>query len=183
MNPHARALAALGVEGAARDRLAIYLDQIAAWSARVNLTGARTAEERVRILVGPVLAAGPLATRRILDVGSGNGSPGLVLGLLRPELGVTLLEPRLKRWAFLREVARATGRDGMEVLRARHDEYAGPPSETVTVRALALPLADLAPLVVPGGRLLIFGPRPEATDPFLPAVDHTAFHELRLPGA
>lgn len=105
----------------------------------------------------------PLLERgRLLDVGSGNGSPGLVLALLRPDVEVTLLEPRLKRWAFLREAARACGRSDVEVLRARHDEYAGAPAATVTVRALALTPADLFPLTAPGGRLIVFGPPPAA---------------------
>jgi 16S rRNA (guanine527-N7)-methyltransferase len=99
----------------------------------------------------------------LVDVGSGNGSPGLVLALLRPDLAVTLLEPRLKRWVFLREAARACGRADIEVVRARHDQYAGLPALTVTVRALALTPADLAPLTAKGGRLVVFGPVPEAS--------------------
>ena len=146
--------------GAAAAPLALYLDLLAAWAERVNLTGARTPEERVATLVAPVLPAAPLpAPGTLLDVGSGNGSPGLVLALLRPDLEVTLLEPRQKRWAFLREAARATGREA-SVLRQRHDQYGGPPARTVTVRALALGPAALAPLVLAGGRLLVFGPAP-----------------------
>lgn len=149
--------------GAAAEPLGRYLDLLAAWSSRVNLTAARTAEDRVRLLVRPVVPAAALpAPGRLIDVGSGNGSPGLVLALLRPDLRVTLLEPRLRRWAFLREAARACGRADVEVLRARHDEYAGPPAETVTVRALALTAAALAPLAAPGGRLIVFGPAPAA---------------------
>jgi 16S rRNA (guanine527-N7)-methyltransferase len=91
-----------------------------------------------------------------MDVGSGNGSPGLVLALLRDDLEVTLLEPRQRRWAFLREAARRAGRP-VEVVRARHDEYPGPPAATVTVRALRLPLSELQPLLVPGGRVVLFG--------------------------
>jgi 16S rRNA (guanine527-N7)-methyltransferase len=140
--------------------LARYLDLLAAWSPRVNLTGARGPAERVRLLVEPVLAAAPLVAGPLLDVGSGNGSPGLVLALLRPEVAVTLLEPRLKRWAFLREAARAAGRADVEVRRERHDQYPGEPAATVTVRALALPLEELRALVRPGGRLLVFGPGP-----------------------
>jgi 16S rRNA (guanine527-N7)-methyltransferase len=181
---HASALAALGVEGPQRDRLAAYLDQVAAWSLRVNLTGARSAEERARILVEPVLTAASFVRGRLLDIGSGNGSPGLVLALLRPEISVTLLEPRLKRWAFLRDAARAAGRTHIEVLRARHDEYSGPPAATVTVRALALGPGELEPLVAPGGSLLVFGPRPDPGRGFEPAVEHHgSFHLLRRPGA
>jgi 16S rRNA (guanine527-N7)-methyltransferase len=132
----------------------------------VNLTAARTPEERVRLLVTAVLPALPLVRPgRLLDVGSGNGSPGLVLALAREDLHATLLEPRAKRWAFLREAARAAGAASrVEAVRARHDEYPGPPADTVTLRALALSLPDIAPLVVPGGRLLVFGvaPAPDA---------------------
>ena len=126
----------------------------------MNLTGARTPADRVALLVEGVLPAAPHALPgRLIDVGSGNGSPGLVLALVRPELSVVLLEPRQRRWAFLREACRAAGRPDVEVLRARHDRYAGPAATTVTVRGLDLPLAALAPLVAEGGRALIFGQR------------------------
>ena len=158
-------------------RLAAYLDTLAAWSARVNLTGARTAPERVRLLVGGVVpAAGLPVPGSLIDVGSGNGSPGLVLALLRDDLEVTLLEPRARRWAFLREAARAAGRP-VRVLRFRHDSYPGPPARTVTLRGVALPLAELAPLVEPGGRVLVFGGRPLAGGPFEPTGEATG-----LPG-
>jgi 16S rRNA (guanine527-N7)-methyltransferase len=122
----------------------------------------------VRLLVGDVLPAAPLADPgSLIDVGSGNGSPGLVFALLRDDLEVTLLEPRARRWAFLREAARAAGR-GVRILRLRHDAYAGPPARTLTLRALALPLAELAGLVLPGGRVLVLGGRPEAGGPFAP---------------
>jgi 16S rRNA (guanine527-N7)-methyltransferase len=148
-------------------RLAAYLDTLAAWSPRVNLTGARTPEERVRLLVGDVLPAAPLAEPgSLIDVGSGNGSPGLVFALLRDELQVTLLEPRARRWAFLREAARAAGR-GVRVLRLRHDGYTGEAARTVTLRAVALPLAELAGLVLPGGRVLVLGGRPADGGPFV----------------
>jgi 16S rRNA (guanine(527)-N(7))-methyltransferase RsmG len=158
--PH---LEALGLSGAAAERLERYLDLLAAWSARVNLTAARSPEGRVGLLVAPVLPAAPLlAAGRLIDIGSGNGSPGLVLALLRPDLAVTLLEPRQKRWAFLREAARVAGRPDVTVRRERHDAYAGPPAATVTLRALALSLPEIAPLVEEGGRALIFGAAPRA---------------------
>jgi 16S rRNA (guanine527-N7)-methyltransferase len=150
--------------------LAAYLDLLAAWSRRINLTAAATAGERVRILVDAVRPAAPLLEPGgLLDVGSGNGSPGLVLALLRPDLsGVTLLEPRQKRWAFLREAAREVGRPDVEVVRRRHDAYEGPAARNVTVRALALPPDALAPLLLPGGQLLVFGEgRPEDPAPRL----------------
>ena len=168
---HRVALEALGLQGPALSRLAAYLDTLAAWSPRVNLTGARSAAERVRLLVGDVLAAGTLPPPgRLIDVGSGNGSPGLVLALLRDDLEVTLLEPRARRWAFLREAARAAGRSGVRVLRLRHDAYPGPPAGTVTLRALSLPLAELLPLLEPHGTLVVFGGQPQDA----PGLERTA---------
>ncbi len=54
----------------------------------------------------------------------------------------------------------------MRVLRGRHDDYAGPPVRTVTLRALALPLTEIAPLLEPAGRLLVFGGTPRLAGPF-----------------
>jgi len=168
-DPH---LAALGL--APRDVAALsrYLDLVADWNPRVNLTGARTAAERVAILVAPVVPLAPMLEEgRLIDIGSGNGSPGLVLALVRPDLSAVLLEPRQKRWAFLREAARAVGRADVDVRRQRHDGYEGPPAQTLSLRALALPLRALAPLVVPGGRVLIWGAPPADDKSFLAEPD------------
>lgn len=167
-SPHAAALEALGLGEPALSRLCQYLDVLAAWSGRVNLTAARSNEERVRLLVGDVLAAASLpATGRLIDVGSGNGSPGLVFALLRDDLEVTLLEPRQKRWAFLREAARVAGSARrVAVERCRHDGYRGSPARTVALRALALPLGALASLVAGEGEILVLGGRPRAEPPF-----------------
>ena len=165
---HHPALEALGLREPALGRLAAYLDLLAAWNPRVNLTGARTAAARVDLLIAPVLPAAAVPDPgRLLDVGSGNGSPGLVLALLRDDLEVTLLEPRARRWAFLREAVRRTGRSQTRVLRLRHDQCREAPAPTVTVRALALPLAGLLSLVEPGGRLLVFGRERPGPHPFL----------------
>ena len=158
---HRQALLRCGLEAASFPGLAAYLDLLAEWSARVNLTGAGSPEERVEILVASVLPLLPwLLPGRLLDLGSGNGSPGLVLALLRPDLKATLLEPRMRRWAFLKEAARAAGRPEIEILRLRHDAFTGEPAQTVTLRALALPLAELSGLVVPRGRVIVLGRRP-----------------------
>jgi 16S rRNA (guanine527-N7)-methyltransferase len=160
-SPHETLLRALDLPGRVVPPLTLYLDLVAAWSRRANLTGARTPAERVDLLVAQVA---PIARRlepgTLLDIGSGNGSPGLVLALARPDLQTTLLEPRVRRWAFLREAARATGRPDIEILRERHDSYVGPPARNVTVRALRLPLDELAPLVAAGGQLLTWAEVP-----------------------
>jgi 16S rRNA (guanine527-N7)-methyltransferase len=171
---HRVALRACGVPPAAEAGLLAYLELLAAWSPRVNLTGARTPEERVVTLVAPVLPLRPLvAEGSVLDLGSGNGSPGLVLALLSPHLEMTLVEPRLRRVAFLREATRVTGRPDVQVFRGRHHEYPGPPARTVLVRALTLALADLAGLTGPGGLAIILGRPPAPAPEFAPEPSPT----------
>jgi 16S rRNA (guanine527-N7)-methyltransferase len=154
---HSSLAAGLGVDPVTADRIARYLDLLAAWNERTNLTAARTPAARIDLLVRPAVpVAARLAAGTLLDIGSGNGSPGLVLAALRADVRATLLEPRQRRWAFLREAARGMGL-GVDVRRQRHDEYDGPPTTTVTVRALRLPPGELAPLIARGGRMVVFG--------------------------
>jgi 16S rRNA (guanine527-N7)-methyltransferase len=94
----------------------------------------------------------------VIDVGSGAGLPGLVLGIARPDLRITLLEPLARRVTFLEEVVAELGLTGVAVVRGRAEESVGRlAADVVTARAVA-PLDRLAgwclPLVAPGGRLL-----------------------------
>lgn len=94
----------------------------------------------------------------VIDVGSGAGLPGIVLGVARPDLHITLLEPLARRVTFLDEVVAELGLARVTVLRGRAEESAGRLlAQVVTARAVA-PLDRLArwclPLVAPGGRLL-----------------------------
>ena len=103
---------------------------------------------------------------RLADIGSGNGAPGIVLAILRPDLIVTLLEPRLRRAVFLEEVSSELRLQNVSVLRSRHDGFSGEPFETLTLKALEIPLEELAPLVRPGGAVWRFGGRPKTVPPF-----------------
>ena len=108
-------------------RFARLLDRVATWTARVDLTAARDAESLVDIyLVDALLLAAllPSDCGRVVDVGSGGGAPGLSAALLRPELHITLLEPRAKRVAFLRTSAEELGCENVEVRRGRSEGLA-----------------------------------------------------------
>lgn len=99
---------------------------------------------------------------RVVDVGSGAGLPGLPMALRRPDLRVVLVEPMLRRTAFLEQCIATLGlQDRVSVLRGRAET---PEMRSrldwpawITARAVA-PLDRLAdwclPLLAPGGRLL-----------------------------
>lgn len=95
----------------------------------------------------------------VCDVGSGAGLPGIPLALARPDLKITLLEPLLRRTAFLQEVVELLGLDHVTVVRGRAEEVLGTlqPVHVVTARAVA-PLDRLAgwgiPLLRPYGEML-----------------------------
>ncbi|MDT0329722.1 16S rRNA (guanine(527)-N(7))-methyltransferase RsmG [Nocardiopsis lambiniae] len=94
----------------------------------------------------------------VVDIGSGAGLPGLVLGLLRPDVRMILLEPLLRRTVFLNEAVEILDLPNVEVRRGRAEEAHGELlTDFVTARAVA-PLPRLAgwalPLLRKGGSLL-----------------------------
>src|SRR3954471_2004435 len=97
----------------------------------------------------------------VVDVGSGAGLPGIVRGVARPDLPITLVEPLARRTAFLSEAVTLLGLEAtVTVVRGRAEDVVdGPPAgaDVVTARAVAS-LDRLAgwclPLARTGGRLL-----------------------------
>ena len=101
---------------------------------------------------------------RVVDVGSGAGLPGIPLGLARPDLELTLVEPMARRVEFLEEVvAELAAPAGLRwrVVRGRAEERsvatAVGPVDVVTARAVA-PLPRLVGwcrgLMRPGTQLI-----------------------------
>jgi 16S rRNA (guanine527-N7)-methyltransferase len=99
---------------------------------------------------------------RVVDVGSGAGLPGIPLGLARPDVRVTLVEPMARRIEFLEEVLPELPDDGRwRIVRGRAEDrsVAGAvgPVDVVTARAVA-PLPRLVAwcrrLMRPGTQLV-----------------------------
>jgi 16S rRNA G527 N7-methylase RsmG len=83
-----------------------YFDLVKAWSARTDLTSARSDLELAEILfldaAHLVRAAWPPSSASIVDIGAGVGAPPIPLMLSDASLHGTLVEPRRIRIAFLR---------------------------------------------------------------------------------
>jgi 16S rRNA (guanine527-N7)-methyltransferase len=115
---------------------------------------------------------------RVVDVGSGAGLPGIPLGLARPDVILTLVEPMARRVEFLEEVVTAiAGPAGLSwrVVRGRAEDRAVAAAvravDVVTARAVA-PLPRLVGwcigLMRPGTQLVaLVGSRAVAELPAL----------------
>ena len=94
--------------------------------------------------------------RRIADLGSGAGWPGLALAAALPDAHVALVESAARHCRYLERAVAAAGLTNVEVVHARAEEWrAGlDANDLVTARALAsLPVIVeyAAPLLVEGG--------------------------------
>ena len=87
-----------------------YYNELVAWNKKINLTSiTRDKEIAVKhfldsLAYSRVLAPFPNHNESLLDVGSGAGFPGLPLKISHPDLDLTLLEPNVKKGAFLRHI-------------------------------------------------------------------------------
>lgn len=144
-----RALELLGVSRETEQRLSILVDELRRWQSVKNLVGSGTLD---RIWIRHVADSAQLLdhapdARRWIDLGSGAGFPGLVLGVLlrdRPDAQIHLVESNGRKCAFLRHAARVTGANAV-VHQARLETVVGRLAgsiDVVTARALAR-LVDL----------------------------------------
>jgi 16S rRNA (guanine527-N7)-methyltransferase len=167
---------ALGYPPEASAALVRYVEAVLSEGERLNLTAARDLDTALPVLgldsLPVVSAAGVSAPRVAVDVGSGNGLPGVAVALAWPGVSVRLVERRAKKAAAVGralaasgvENARAVACDSRELL-AREPGLRGR-VDLVTARAVG-PLdavaRDAAPWLAPGGRILHW--KPDAVDP------------------
>lgn len=93
----------------------------------------------------------------VVDVGSGNGSPGIPLAASLPERQVTLLESSSRKCAFLERIAGEF--PNLRVVCGRAEEQETDVFGVATAKALAQPpvaLEWVLPLVRPGGAAVLW---------------------------
>lgn len=151
-------------------QLETYYRLLAIWNTKINLTGLKLSEVSPdaidRLLIEPLVAAKfiPAKATRMLDAGSGGGSPAIPLALAVPRLRPLLVESKTRKSVFLREAVRALGLKDAEVVTARFEELLTRPDlheahDLVTIRAVRIEssvLGTLQAFARPGGLLFLF---------------------------
>ena len=185
-------LRALGLEidDTARAKMKAHLDLVAKWNRVHNLTSVREPEQMVTLHLIDSLSIAPHlgAARRVADIGTGAGFPGVPLALASPQMRMTLVESSHKKCSFLEQVKAEVGIANIEVVCERVEQWKpAEPFDAVVSRAFA-ELADFvsqaAHLVRSGGVLLAMkGVHPYEEIARLPASHRVReVAEMRVPG-
>jgi 16S rRNA (guanine527-N7)-methyltransferase len=162
-------LAGISIPEALGIKLETYYRLLDIWNRKVNLTGMNLAdaspEALDRLLVEPVMAARYANPGvRIIDIGSGGGSPAIPFMLAVPGRGLLMVESKARKSAFLREAVRALDLTYAEVATARYESLLSEHAlheayELLTIRAVRVEqsvLMSLQTFVKPGGEIFLF---------------------------
>lgn len=171
-----------------QQKMAAYMVMLAHWNGTFNLTALRDPQDMLTHHLADCLAVlGPLGRhlaqlseqagvttgRRLLDVGSGGGLPGVVLAIARPDVQVTCVDTVGKKAAFIRQVAAELKLPNLRAEHARVEQLKGQ-YDVITSRAFAslldfvtLTQALLAPKAV---WMAMKGKDPADEQAVLPAV-------------
>jgi 16S rRNA (guanine527-N7)-methyltransferase len=112
----------------------------------------------------------PSEVRRVADVGSGAGVPGLPIAIVRPGLEMSLIEIRRRRVSFLATAVRELKLEGVEVLATRVEDLASTHREhfdAVVMRCVGAPASILSPafaILRRGGALVMTARRGSTTN-------------------
>jgi 16S rRNA (guanine527-N7)-methyltransferase len=155
------------------DALARYVRAVVAENASINLTGAGTFPAALDVLAADSLPvarawAGKAASpRTAVDLGTGNGLPGVAVALAWPTCRVLLVDRRAKKAAAVARCVAAAGvgnaealaADGRDLLRLR--PALARAVDLVVARAvgeIAPVTKEAAPWLAPGGRIVHWKP-------------------------
>ena len=141
------------------DQLLAFIKLIEKWNKAYNLTAIRDREEMARLHILDSLAILPYVEgRRVIDIGTGAGLPGIPLAICLPKTEFTLLDSNAKKTRFVQQVVLELKLKNVEVCHSRAENFHPEKAyDAVLTRAFAS-LSDMvkvtAHLLGKGGVLL-----------------------------
>lgn len=149
-----------------RDQLTLFGKTVIGAAPQVNVVSRKSLDRLGDHFIDCValLSAVEMTGATVGDLGSGGGFPGVVLGILRPDLQVALVDSRRSKIVFLKSALRALELPNLAVVHARVEDLGGSMTfDTAVSRALGKvedTLASSLALVARAGRLVLFkGPK------------------------
>lgn len=108
------------------ENLAIYSDLLVEWNKKMNLTAVtEPAEISVKHFldsIAPVIVIPPEKDKKVIDVGTGAGFPGMPIKIIREDLHFTFMDSLNKRINFLKEVSENINIDNAEFVHSRAED-------------------------------------------------------------
>lgn len=187
---HGLATLGLHIDEAARERLLAFIGLLSRWNRTYNLTAVRDPRAMVeRHLIDSLSVLPHLHGRRVLDIGTGAGLPGVPLAICCQEREFHLLDSNGKKMRFLFQVKTQLVLDNVTLHHARAEAMPiGEGFDCVLARAVG-PLAELLRLaggqLAPGGSLLAMKSalQPGELAAVKPPYTVAESIELQLPGS
>lgn len=137
----------LPLDAATQRRLLEYVALLQKWNKVYNLTAVRDPEKMlVQHLFDSLAVLPQIHGRRIIDVGTGPGLPGIPLALANPALDVTLLDSNHKKTTFLRQACLELGLSNATVVCERVEAWRPEEKYDVVISRAFSDLAEFAEL-------------------------------------
>ena len=149
------------------EQLTAYVELLQRWNERMNLTALDDRDTGLdRLVIEPLVAARhlPSLAARVIDVGSGGGSPAIPLRLAMQGGSMLMVETKTRKAAFLREAIRQLGLEETRVEPGRFESLLAVPDlheafDVLTLRAVRVEgrvLRGVQAFLRPGGALFLF---------------------------
>jgi 16S rRNA (guanine527-N7)-methyltransferase len=106
------------------EKLLAFIKLIAKWNKAYNLTAVRNNEDMARLHILDSLAIFPhIEGKRVIDIGTGAGLPGIPLAIFLPEVEFVLLDSNAKKTRFVQQVILELKLKNVSVIHSRAEDY------------------------------------------------------------
>ena len=117
-----------------------YAELVLKWNSTRNLVSRNTNKEQINEHIFDCACITPLLDEnKILDVGTGAGLPGIVIGILESKKELTLLEPNQKKVSFLTHVQAELGLTNLKIEKGRVENLKTIKDKIIVTRAVMEP--------------------------------------------